>query len=99
MITDRELATHGHVVRLAVEETDAGWDVEERRDAAVVHVEHHNDWHRVELAMLRLEREKRCTTGCRKSLIAESSIPQAMLRYEVGAVAYTARDIHSGQVG
>jgi hypothetical protein len=57
MVIDREFATDGHVIRLAVEQTANGWDVEQRRDATVVHVEHHDDWHRVERAMRRLEME------------------------------------------
>jgi hypothetical protein len=57
MELDREFASHGHVIRLAVEETANGWDVEERCDSAVVHVEHHDDWHRVERAIWLLERE------------------------------------------
>ena len=59
MVLDRKFATHGHVIRLVVEETAFGWDVQERCDAAVVHVEHHDDWHHVERAMRLLEREAR----------------------------------------
>jgi len=59
MVIDREFATDGHVIRLAVEQTAKGWDVEEQRDSTTVHVEHHNDWHRVERALRRLEREAR----------------------------------------
>ena len=59
MVIDREFATDGHVVRLAVEQTSQGWLVEEQRDSAIVHVEHHNDWHRVERAMRRLEMKAR----------------------------------------
>ena len=54
MVIDREFATDGHVIRLAVEQTANGWDVEQRRDSTV---EHHDDWHRVERAMWRLEME------------------------------------------
>jgi len=69
MVIDREFATGGHVIRLAVEPTFKGWIVEEQRDSATVHVEHHNDWHRVELALRRLEMEarrrgRRVTRGC-----------------------------------
>lgn len=55
MVIDRKFATHGHVVRLAIEEKASGWDVQEECDSAVVHVEHHDDWHRVERAMWLLE--------------------------------------------
>ena len=59
MVIDREFATDGHVIRLAVEQTAKGWDVEEQRDSTTVHVEHHDDWHRVERALRRLEMEAR----------------------------------------
>ena len=59
MVIDRQFATDGHVIRLAVEQTAKGWIVEEQRDSAIVHVEHHDDWHRVERAMKRLEMEAR----------------------------------------
>jgi hypothetical protein len=59
MVIDRQFATDGHIIRLAVEPTAKGWIVEEQRDSAIVHVEHHNDWHRVERAMQRLEMEAR----------------------------------------
>lgn len=59
MIVNREFATHGHTVRLFVEEGANGWDVREECDSAVVHVEHYNDWHRVERAMQLLEMEAR----------------------------------------
>jgi hypothetical protein len=55
MIIDRELAVDGHVLRLTVEEADIGWDVRQRCDSTIVHVEHHNDWHRVERAVKLLE--------------------------------------------
>ena len=69
MILDREFVTRGHVFPLAVEEADAGWDVQERCDAAVVYIEHHLDWHRVELAMDRLQREclRHCPNAARPS--------------------------------
>jgi hypothetical protein len=57
MIIDREFAMNGHIIRLAVDTTVSGWDVQEQCDSTVVYTEHHADWHRVELAMLRLERE------------------------------------------
>jgi hypothetical protein len=57
MSLDRQFATHGHMFRLAVEEKASGWDVQERYDSALVHVEHHDDWHRVERAMWLLEME------------------------------------------
>ena len=59
MLIDREFTTDGHVIRLAVEQAAKGWNVEEQRDSTIVHVEHHTDWHRVERAMRRLEREAR----------------------------------------
>ena len=59
MVIDREFATHGHVVRLTVEERAGGWDVQEESDSAVVHVKHYDDWHRVERAMRLLEMEAR----------------------------------------
>jgi hypothetical protein len=55
MIIDREFAVEGHVFRLAVEQAAIGWDVQERRDSIIVHVEHHDDWHRVERAVRLLE--------------------------------------------
>jgi len=55
MIIDRELAVDGHVLRLTVEEAAIGWDVRQRCDSIIVHVEHHNDWHRVERAVKLLE--------------------------------------------
>lgn len=59
MLIDREFTSDGHVIRLAVEQTAKGWLVEEQRDSAIVHVEHHDDWHRVERAMRRLEMKAR----------------------------------------
>ncbi len=59
MVIDRQFATHGHVVRLAVEEKRYGWDVREECDTRLVHVEHHDDWHRIERAMRLLEMEAR----------------------------------------
>ena len=55
MIIEREFAVEGHVFRLAVEQAAIGWDVQERRDSTIVHVEHHDDWHRVERAVRLLE--------------------------------------------
>ena len=59
MVIDREFATQGHVVRLAVEERAGGWDVQEESDSAIVHVKHYDDWHRVERAMRLLEMQVR----------------------------------------
>jgi hypothetical protein len=59
MVVERHFAAHGHDVQLNVRQTASGWDVQEVLDTTVVHVEHHKDWHRVERAMLRLEREMR----------------------------------------
>jgi hypothetical protein len=55
MIIDREFAVGGHMLRLTVEEAAIGWDVRERCDSTIIHVEHHNDWHRVERAVTLLE--------------------------------------------
>ena len=55
MILEREFKNDGHVFTLAVEESARGWDVQERCDSTIVHVEHHNDWRRVECAMRLLE--------------------------------------------
>ena len=57
MQIDRRIPTGTHIVHLAVEESEVGWDVREELDTTTVHVEHHNDWHRVERAMRRLEME------------------------------------------
>jgi hypothetical protein len=59
MSVNREFASHGHMVRLAIEERANGWDVQEECDSALVHVEHYDDWHRVERAMRLREREVR----------------------------------------
>ena len=59
MVLDRHIATDGHIVRLSVEHTSAGWDVREEVDRTLVYVEHHNDWRRVEWAMARLELDVR----------------------------------------
>jgi len=66
MAIDREFATPGHVIRLAVEQTSNGWDVQQKCDSALVHVEHYTDWHRVERAMWRLE----------LALLTASSLPR-----------------------
>jgi len=57
MIIDRRFAAGGHVFRLAVEEAAVGWEIQERCDSTIVHVEHHDDWHRVERAVQILEME------------------------------------------
>ena len=59
MLIDRHISTGSHLVRLAIEQSTEGWDVREELDSTTVHVEHHDDWHRVERAMDRLEREVR----------------------------------------
>ena len=74
MVIDRQFATDGHIIRLAVEPTTKGWIVEEHRDSRIVHVEHHHDWHRVEGAMRRLEMEARrrgarVTRRCYNSIV------------------------------
>ena len=57
MLTDRHITFGTHVVHLSIDQSEAGWDVREQLDSTTVHVEHHDDWHRVERAMDRLERE------------------------------------------
>jgi hypothetical protein len=59
-MVDRQFATRGHVFRLAVEEKANGWEVQERCDSTLVHVEHHDDWHRVERAVWLLEMKALC---------------------------------------
>ena len=59
MLLDRHIIAGDHLVHLAIEQSAAGWDVREELDSTTVHVEHHNDWHHVERAMDRLEREVR----------------------------------------
>jgi hypothetical protein len=59
MLIDRHIATGDHLVHLAIEQSTVGWDVREELDARTIHVEHYDDWHRVERAMDRLEREVR----------------------------------------
>ena len=55
MIVEREFSKPGHLVRLGVEKTATGWNVQEEVDSSIVHVEHHDDWHRVERAVWRME--------------------------------------------
>lgn len=57
MHIDRHIPSGDHVVHLSVEQSTTGWDVREDLDTITVHLEHHNDWHRVERAMDRLEIE------------------------------------------
>jgi hypothetical protein len=57
MLFEQRIAANGHSIHLAVRQAAAGWDVQEAFDSAIVHVEHYDDWHRVERAMQRLERE------------------------------------------
>ena len=59
MLIDRQIPAQGHVVRIVTELSAVGWDVREELDSMTVHAEHYNDWHRVERAMDRLEREVR----------------------------------------
>lgn len=54
-MVDRRFFVNGHTIHLGVEPTTSGWDVREECDSALVHVEHHDDWHRVERAMDLLE--------------------------------------------
>jgi hypothetical protein len=55
MDLERRFSAHGHVIQLWVQITGSGWDIEEELDSEVVHVEHHDDWHRVERAVRLLE--------------------------------------------
>jgi hypothetical protein len=55
MTVDRQFSANGHVIQLCVTEAANGWDVHEEVDSAIVHAEHHDDWHRVERAMFMLE--------------------------------------------
>jgi hypothetical protein len=55
MVADRRFSSHGHVVQLGARMTANGWDVQEELDSEIVHVEHHDDWHRVERAIQLLE--------------------------------------------
>jgi hypothetical protein len=57
MFPDRHIPAGKHIVHIAIEQSLTGWDVREELDSRTVHVEHHEDWHRVERAMDRLERE------------------------------------------
>jgi len=59
MLIDRHIAAGKHLVHLTIDQSDAGWDVREELDSTTVRVEHYDDWHRVERAMDRLEREVR----------------------------------------
>jgi|307.fasta_scaffold140927_1 hypothetical protein len=59
MLIDRHIAAGQHLVHLTIDQSDAGWDVREELDSTTVRVEHYEDWHRVERAMDRLEREVR----------------------------------------
>ena len=54
-MVDRHFCVNGHTIHLGVEQTRNGWDVKEELDSALVHVEHHDDWHRVERPMEILE--------------------------------------------
>ena len=55
MVVERQFSSHGHTVRLAVERGLTGWNIQEECDSAVVHVEHCDDWHRVERTLHLLE--------------------------------------------
>ena len=55
----RQLSADGHHIRLIIESAERGWDVCEQIDAITTHREHHEDWHRVERAMHRLEHDVR----------------------------------------
>ena len=59
MLLDRHIPAGSHIVHIAIEQSSTGWDVREELDTRTVHLEHHDDWHRVERAMDRLEREVR----------------------------------------
>jgi hypothetical protein len=59
MLIDRHISAAGHVVHIGIEPSTIGWDVRQEFDSTTVHIEHHNDWHRAERAIDRLEREVR----------------------------------------
>jgi hypothetical protein len=59
MLLDRHIVTGPHVVHIGIEQSSTGWNVREEFDTKTIHLEHHDDWHRVERAMDRLEREVR----------------------------------------
>lgn len=42
---------HDHTRRYSIAQTDAGWEVREERDSAVVKRVRYQDWHRVERAI------------------------------------------------
>ena len=48
MSLNRLLVNHGHAHRFVVTTEQAGWEVREEEDLAVVRRAHRGDWHRVE---------------------------------------------------
>ncbi len=74
MIFDRQLTNRGHTYRLLVTQAIAGWDIKEEQDSVVVHVGHHDDWHRVERA-LRVFELKALATGESESRRSEPARP------------------------
>ena len=55
----REFASAGHVDRVIVTRSDAGWDVREERDNHLVRKMNYQDWHRVERAIQAFEFSRR----------------------------------------
>ena len=52
----RELRHAGHVKRFSITEAAGhGWEVREEIDSEIVRRVHYRDWHRVELARMRIE--------------------------------------------
>jgi hypothetical protein len=52
MTTERFLINQGHVHHFIVKHDATGWDVCEEEDSTVIRQVHHNDWHRVERAVM-----------------------------------------------
>ena len=46
----KSLKKADHIRRYTIQNTDAGWEVREEEDAAIVRRSHYQDWHRVERA-------------------------------------------------
>jgi hypothetical protein len=55
---NRQLTNAGHVRRFTIREAQGqGWEVREEEDSRVVRHTHYHDWHRVERAMLAMQRQ------------------------------------------
>ena len=54
----KELKHAGHVKRFSISEApDEGWEVREETDTEIVRIVQYRDWHRVERARMRIDRE------------------------------------------